>query len=463
MNETQLTDLELGEFEFPDPYGIVTAQADAANYFKTHKYIPSPSLRVLNGHRSLELPNSLSGWFGNKIVTLVDPHVLSTLHQFAFCHRFQWNIGFRYATIGPRGTNKDDAVVDRLRFGLTDLKYIFDDRDTHGIMSISDDKKLVGPHDDSFNMRKLVAATIQKEVFRADTVLGTVVGAQGPVTVDAFTYRNEQWLEIEFEKSIDVTDAIRRAIAVYRLFAALVGRSQNIEWLASQGSADDDYSRIVLGRNYLEAFDTSSYGDISQLDLLIHSARHRSELETILANWVEREINDERRAESRRVMHRNYGNVFSHGRLYDAMRIPEWVAQNAHGRGDADRINIIREHCSGLDSDDLQDLVELARKLRNFYSHSEDVGRVERGNALSADDAKRLERIGGAVFLTQVMETVNGLSDLFECGYDIRMLHDVSRHPFRRCIQNFEHYARRVADANLDIMRNPPWRRQQGN
>ncbi|MDE0627434.1 MAG: hypothetical protein OXH99_13615 [Bryobacterales bacterium] len=457
---TQLTDLDLGEFEFPEPYGVVTAQAET-NYFKTHKYVQYPRLYVLNND-PLELPNSLPGWFGSKVVTLVDPQVLGTNQQLAARHRFQWHIGFHYATIGPQNTNKDDAVVDSVRFGLTDLKYIFDDHDTHGLMSISDSGKLVGPHDSEFNMNKLVGATIREEVFRADTAIGTVVGAQGPITVDAFTHRNEQSLEIEFEFSITVTEAIRRAKTVYRFFAALVGRSQNIEWMATRISTDDDdeYYRIILGRNYIETFDTSSYGGINHLDVLIHSVRHRRELEDVLSNWVEREINDERRAESRRVMHRNYGNVFSHGRLYDALRIPEWVIPNPQGRRDEGRIDVVRKHCSDLDSDDLRDLVGLARKLRNYYSHSEDVGRT---TELSSEDAKKLEEIGGPVFLTQVMETVNGLADLFECGYDSSMLHEVSSHPFRRCIRNFEHYVRRVADVNLDIMRNPPWRRQQRN
>ena len=68
---------------------------------------------------------------------------------------------------------------------------------------------------------------------------------------------------------------------------------------------------------------------------------------------------------------------------------------------------------------------------------------------MSINDVKKLDGIGGAVFLTQIVETVNGLSDLFDCGYDIKMLDEISRHPFRQCIRNFEHYVELVSKAEL--------------
>ena len=447
----QLTDLELGEFPFPDPYGTVTAQAKA-DHFKLHKYIARPTAGVMNA--SIDLPSSLSGWFGNRIVTLVDPYELGYVRQISPCVRFQWNVGFRYATVGLEDTHKDDVVVDQVSFGLTDLKYIFDNPDTHGIMSAKDGKMLLSPWDQGFNVNELVGVTMTDKVFSADTQLGTVVGKQGPVTVDAFTYRHDQSLEVKFKSSITATEAIHRAVTISRFFAALIGRSQNIEWMAIRSSVGEEHSKhhhVILGRNQIETFDTSSYGDIGRFDTLIHTVSHPRELESVLTNWVELEVSDERRAESRRVIHRNYGNVFSHGRLYDGMRIPEWVVPDTHGRReparekDAHRVEVVRRNCPDLDSDDLARLVHLARRLRNFHSHSED-GKEE---GMSTENAKALQEIGGAVFLTQIVETVNGLSDLFECGYDIKMLHEISRHPFRQCIRNFEHYVEAVSKAEL--------------
>lgn len=447
----RLTDLDLGEFHTGDPFGTVTAQADE-DHFKLHKYIAHPTLEVLNG--TLELPDSLSGWFGNRLVTLVDPYQWRSRWQMMPCYRCQWNVGFRYATIGLAPIQKDDVVVETVSFGLTDLRYIFDDHETHGLMSAKDGRTLLRPWDEGFNLREIAGVTMTNEVFRADTEFGTVVGTQGPVTVDEITHRNEQSLEIEFELPSTVTEAIHRAATVSRFFAALVGRSQNIEWMSVYSSSKEkhrNHHRVILGPNDFETFDTSKYVEISHLDTLIHSVRHRTELESVLTRWVELEVNDERRAESRRVAHRNYGNASYQDRLYGAMRIPEWVIPDWHGKRkrapnkDTDRIALVRANCPDLDSDDLRKMVRLARRLRNFHSHAED----GEAKGMSVESAKELQRIGGNVFLTRIVETVNGLADLFDCGYAINMLDSVSRHPFRHCIRNFEHYVAAVSKANL--------------
>lgn len=447
----RLTDLELGEFHFGDPFGAVTAQAEA-DHFKLHKYIAYPTLEVLNA--TLKLPDSLSGWFGNRLVTLVDPYQWGSRRQMMPCHRWQWDVGFRYATIGLEAIQKDDAVVEKVSFGLTDLRYIFDDHETHGLMSAKDGRTLLRPWDEGFNLNELVGVTMTNEVFRADTEFGTVLGTQGPVTVDAFTHRNEQSLDIEFECATTITEAIHRAVTVCRFFAALVGRSQNIEWMSVFSSSKEEnrnHYRVILGPNDFETFDTSKYSEIGPLDTLIHSVRYQRELEHVLTRWVELEVNDERRAESRRVAHRNYGNASYQDRLYGAMRIPEWVIPDWQGKRkwapskDTDRIGLVRANCPNLDSDDLPKMVRLARRLRNFHSHAED----GEAKGISAENAKELQRIGGNVFLTRIVETVNGLADLFDCGYDIKMLDSVSRHPFRQCIRNFEHYVKAVSKANL--------------
>ena len=447
----QLTELELGEFHFEGPYGTVTAQAES-DHFKLHKYMGNPTLDVLNA--SLELPTSLSGWFGNRIVTLVDPYKLGSRRQLAPCYRCQWNVGFRYVTVGLEKLHKEDAVVVHVSFGLTDLRYIFDYQETHGIMSAKAGKTLIHPWDEGFNLDELVGVTMRNEVFRADTELGIVVGKQGPVSVDAFTHRNEQSLEIQLDSPITVTEAIHRAVIVSRFFAALVGRSQNIEWMSVLASTKDEHTkhhRVILGRDHFEIFDTSKYGEIGSLDTLIHSVRYRKELESVLTKWVELEVNDERRAESRRMAHSNYGNSSYQDRLYGAMRIPEWVIPDVQGKRkrashkDTDRIGVVRANCPSLDSDDLPKMVLLARRLRNFHSHAED----GKARGISPENAKKLQEMGGNVFLTRIVETVNVLADLFDCGYDIRMLDSVSKHPFRQCTRNFEHYVEAVSKAKL--------------
>ena len=447
----RLSDLNPGEFRLGDPYGTVAARVEA-DHFRLHKYFEHPTLAILNGE--LEFPRSLSGWFGNRLVTLVDPYTLRSHRQLTPCYWFQWDVGFRYVNVGLDDIQRDDAVVDHVRFGLTDLRYAYDDHETHGLMSTTDGKTLLRPRDEGFNLDALVGVTMTNEVFSAYTALGTVVGKQGPVTVDAFTHRNEQSVDIGFESPITVTEAIHRALVVARFFGALVGRGQNFEWMSVLTSAKDEpknHHRVVLGRHGFETFDTSKYHELGPLDTLIHSVRHRKELESVLAKWVELEVNDERRAESRRAAHRNYGNASYQDRLFGAMRIPEWVIPDGSGRRkrvrdkDTDRIGLVRENCPELDTDDLPKMVRLARRLRNFQSHAED----GEARGMSSENAKKLQRIGGDVFLTRVVETVNGLADFFDCGYDIRMLDSVSRHPFRQCIRSFEHYVEAVSKADL--------------
>lgn len=447
-----LTDLDLGEFHFEDPYGTVMAKAEEDHFNLQKHFKHPPSLDVLNGR--LEFPENLSGLFDNRIVTLVDPYAFYWSGPSLPALWSQWKVRFRYLTVGYEETHKKDTLVDRITFGLTDLRYIFADDGTHGIMSAKGGKTLVSPWDDGFNLDEIVGVTMKTEVFRAHTALGTIVGNQGPVTVDAFTHRNEQSVEINFESPITVPEAIRQAISVSRFFAALVGRSQNIEWIHVHTTTLDEHKRphkVILGRRSVEVFDTSEYGELNPFDSLIHSISRRNELESVLTKWVDLEFRDERRAESRRVAHSNYGKASSRERLYGAMQIPEWVIPDTHGRRklahnkDTDRINLVRAKCPNLDSDDLPKMVRLARRLRNFHSHAED----GEGKGMSSGDAKELQRIGGNVFLAQIVETVNGLADLFDCGYNIQMLQPVSRHPFRQCIRNFERYVRAVSKARL--------------
>ena len=403
------------------------------------------------------------------------------------------NVSFRYALFGDRHVYSDEKCIRRIRFTLEGAEssvFMLDMSEKYGYLPNPDEEILnaIERKRPEYLKGELVKGKAKVSYFRGEwdflpsfeTVHGTVhVGRNAPGGFFRRGMEDTHRITVDFDdEPTTLEGAWVKMRDIRQFFAWMMGYSP--EWkdvLASTSRLDKDGFRANL-----EVFCPSEWKEVPEdkrlYGSLIDASRHPDHFMEVMTKWLERNSNTRRKSanerffgsmrrtserviEDRIVAAANTFDLLPDEDKPDVQPLPDDVWQvledaknkvskllpsgtlredvlNALGCIRANRrlrdivehrAEVVLDHYGADTLRQLMDVVRLAVKCRNYYTHGPndlDPGDVDYANHEIV------------IFLTETLEFIYGASELLLCGWDSGKSVRDEKHPLGGYVKSYD-------------------------
>ena len=411
------------------------------------------------------------------------------------------NVPFRYAVFGTRHITATEECIHGIQFSLEGVEssvFADDFRKTFGHIRYPDVKIIEAIEKyqpdylsgRSFGDGAMVSYFTGNWDFlsRLDTAIGTIHIAR---TVYEGTFRsnmdNTATIAVDFDDSpTTLSNAWEKMRIVRQFFAWMIGYVSEWKDVVVHTSPLDDYRRRTDGQLTVFAVKEgpSSEGSARRRDSLIDASRSPEHFADVMRSWLDRNVNGgmDRANEQffssiaanryledsivsaantfdllpesekpkpeelsqadldvlenvRREIKNNMGNIPERDSILRAIGYA--VSSKSLRAIIASRADVVLQHSAKGELDGLADVVRLAVKCRNYYTHGPS----------GKEEDKHFADFAVVRFLTATLEFIYGASELLLCGWD-RSKVIGNLHPLIAYIRDYD-YNRKVALKHL--------------
>lgn len=369
-----------------------------------------------------------------------------------------WNIFPHHIFIGKYHFHPDKDRIKKIWFSISDIYQIFDDFDSFGKI-YSPSEKIRNLIPEKIGDRSIPIGENPKLVYFSGRTnfLSTPLSfgnfeVQNWTASNADTYgaeiKNHMRIQLEFDKSVNLNECIKKLIELIQFFNLISGRSQSVENIEIELDSND-HADMPLSLHWSLAPQQICRNELDKpfwFDMPLDGIRRPEEFSQVIKNWFQSE--DYTLARSRLSSCRERGNRFDVDRLVAAANLFDLTNSIKPAEIPHELANICKDCLTALrklprsderDSSimalsrigaptlmkkvlyrsqtlqntlnlpNLDKIIRQAIKCRNYFVH---------GAGDSSFDYIAIEK--HTIFLTETLEFVFLASELINCGWDAK-------------------------------------------
>ncbi len=288
----------------------------------------------------------------------------------------------------------------------------------------------------------------------SETVLGSIEINARSVTIPSGNplIKNGPFIKLKFNQPISLSEAYRRLSIIRNFIGLIIGSVPRItafSAVSKEGYETPLNFDVLTPTDRLDLIRTRKTSIF--MSLLDHISR-KEEFISVTKTWLSRNENSHRNDGNTRFL-QHFGKMnYNEDRLIGAVNMFDLLPPSEKKYSGGKKINSVAKLImkkaepilETVGKNKLQNLdlvIQFAVDCRNHYVH----GKTTEMNY----------RTGGTIiFLTQSIEFIYGVSELLECGWDIRSWLDNghwSRHPFGYFLQNYDNSLQELQKQGFDL------------
>lgn len=419
-------------------------------------------------YRNTTVPSTLHGVVldnrGNQFVSLYDCSVRGRMIG-GPASIYRINVTFSYVAFGLAELGQEDPIVTAAQFPFNgfELSHPFSGG-FHSVIQPDDtlraeiERSVKDYMDDSFRLGKFPVIGVfdgaESDLAISETVLGNIEINARSVTIPSGDplIKNGPFIKLKFTEPVSLSDAYRRLSTIRNFVGLILGSSPRItefnveSWVDSKIPSSFD---VLTPRDRLDLIRARKISIF--MSLLDHIAR-KEEFIYVTKTWLNRNEDGHRNDGNTRFFQHFGKTIYNVDRLIGAVNmfdlLPPDEKRFSNGKMIRSSAKLIMKKAEpileSVGENNLQNLdsvIQFAVDCRNHYVH---------GKA-----AKVNYRAGRTItFLTESMEFIYGVSELLECGWDIRSWLDNDRgggHPFGHYLRNYDNSLLELKKQGFDL------------
>ena len=347
------------------------------------------------------------------------------------------DVAFRYALFGRRHVAIDEECVRGIQFTLEGAEssvFAHDKFERFGYLRDPDEEILdaIKRKRPDYLKGDLVKGKAMVSYFtgdwdflpRFDTVLGTVhVGRSMQVDLLGRNMEDTPRITVDFEDNpITLEGAWEKMREIRQFFAWMMGYASGWKDVLVSTSRLDDDGFWADADGEIEVFGPNEWKEVPegvrQCGTLIDASQHPDHFMEVMEKWLERNGNARRKSASTRFFGCFPGTsdravedgIVSAANTFDLLPDEDKPERAKRLRQIVEhRARVVLSCFSGQRLTQLEKVIELAVKCRNYYTHG------PRDQNLGDVDYTDFEVV---LFLTETLEFIYGASELLLCGWD---------------------------------------------